>query len=120
MIRREKAIRALLHRYPTPSENDTRFLVDKLQIPHQWIHESRAALLASQGDAFEEYHSLLKAELWIRAHRILVDKLAPEAILRDDLVLLRRLCNPLVGKPDGWEYGGQVSIFLQVRRDANE
>jgi nuclear pore complex protein Nup98-Nup96 len=108
--RREKSIRALLHRYPTPTSDEITFLTNRLQIPVQWIHESKAASLASSGDAWGEYHSLLKAELWARAHRILIDKLAPEAVLRGDLGLLGRLCEGLVGKVDGWEYGGQLFI----------
>jgi len=110
IIRRDKSIRALLHRYPTPSSEEITFLTDKLQIPIQWIHESKAASLASSGDAWGEYHALLEAELWNRAHRILVDKLAPEAVLRGDMALLGKLCEPLVGKADGWEYGGQLFI----------
>jgi len=85
-------------------------LTTKLQIPIQWIHESHAASLASAGDAWGEYHALLKAELWGRAHRVLIDKLAPEAVLRGDMGLLGRLCQPLVGKVDGWEYGGHLFI----------
>jgi nuclear pore complex protein Nup98-Nup96 len=69
-------------------------------------------MLASAGDAFGEYHALIDAGLWARAHRILNAKLAPEAVLRGDLVLLRKLCEPLVAKPDGWEYGGEVSLGL--------
>jgi nuclear pore complex protein Nup98-Nup96 len=110
ICRCEKSIRALLHRHPDPSSEDVTFLTTKLQIPVQWIHESHAASLASSGDAWGEYHSLLKAELWNRAHRVLIDKLAPEAVLRGDMALLGRLCEGLVGKVDGWEYGGQLFI----------
>jgi nuclear pore complex protein Nup98-Nup96 len=108
--RRENSIRALLHRHPNPSIEDITFLTTKLQMPVQWIHESHAASLASSGDAWGEYHALLKAELWNRAHRVLIDKLAPEAVLRGDMALLGRLCEGLVGKVDGWEYGGQLFI----------
>jgi nuclear pore complex protein Nup98-Nup96 len=70
-------------------------------------------MLASDGDAYGEYHALIGAGLWRRAHRILVAKLAPEAVLRGDMPLLRKLCEPLVSKPDGWEYGGKVRPSLE-------
>jgi len=61
------------------------------------------------------------AGLHDRAHRILVDKLAPEAVIRDDLVLLRRLCEPLEGKnPDNWEFGGKVSCIDGIQHSVYE
>ena len=108
MCSREKALRALLHRHPEPTVDDEAFLAS-LQVPVAWMHQAKAARLASAGDAFAQYHELLRGGLCDDAHRILVDDLAPEAVLREDMVLLRRLCEPLGEfKPDGWEYGGKV------------
>lgn len=105
---RAAALKALLYRHPNPSPEEQHFL-DNLKIPAAWLYEAKAAQLASAGDDFGEYHALLRAGLHDRAHRILVGKLASEAILRGDLALLRRLCEPLESvKPDGWEYGGKV------------
>lgn len=85
-------------------------MTETLRIPEEWIYESRAASLCSIDDAWGEYHALLQAKLYDRAHKILVEKLAPEAVLRDDKVLLRRLCSKLESKGvSGWEYGGKVS-----------
>lgn len=85
-------------------------MTETLRIPEEWIHESRAASLCSIDDAWGEYHALLQAKLYDRAHKILVEKLAPEAVLRDDKILLRRLCSKLESKGvSGWEYGGKVS-----------
>lgn len=85
-------------------------MTETLCIPEEWIHESRAASLCSTGDAWGEYHALLQAKIYDRAHKILVEKLAPEAVLRDDKALLRRLCLKLEDKGvSGWEYGGKVS-----------
>ncbi|WWC61363.1 uncharacterized protein I303_103944 [Kwoniella dejecticola CBS 10117] len=108
---REKSLRTLLFRHPAPTSEEERFLTRDLKIPVEWIHESRAAALSSSGDAWGEYHALLKAKLWDKAHRILVSKLAPEAVLRDDKALLRRLCQGLEGKgADGWEFGGKLFL----------
>lgn len=109
-IRRSKALHALLYRHPDATKEDHAFLTETLRIPEEWIHESRAASLCSIDDAWGEYHAHLQAKLYDRAHKILVEKLAPEAVLRDDKVLLRRLCSKLEDKGvSGWDYGGKVS-----------
>ncbi|OWZ52424.1 nuclear pore complex protein Nup98-Nup96 [Cryptococcus neoformans c8] len=109
---RSKALHALLYRHPAATKEDQAFLTETLCIPEEWIYESRAAFLCSTGDAWAEYHALLQAKLYDRAHKILVEKLAPEAVLRDDKTLLRRLCLKLEGKGvSGWEYGGK--LFLE-------
>lgn len=114
IIRRESALRALLHRHPEPTPTERQKLVETLQIPKEWLHESKAALLASAGDAYGEFHECLKAGLGDRAHRVLVSKLLPEVILRDDLVLVKRLCAEVEGRAEGWEYGAKVSwLFLR-------
>ena len=108
---REFALRALLTRHPNGSTEEQSFL-DSLGIPVAWVFEARAAEFASAGDAFGEYHALVRAGLHDRAHQVLKSHLAPEAVLRGDHVLLRRLCEPLEScDPVGWEYGGKASWF---------
>ncbi|ORY25742.1 nuclear protein 96-domain-containing protein [Naematelia encephala] len=105
------ALKALLHRHADLGEDDERFLVDVLQVPSTWIHEARADSFAEADDAFAEYHELIAAELYDRAQRVLIDKLAPEVVLRKDLDILQRLCAELEDKrPDGWEYRGQLLV----------
>ncbi|WWC69668.1 uncharacterized protein I206_103611 [Kwoniella pini CBS 10737] len=108
---REKSLRALLFRHPAPTSEEEQFLTHDLKIPVEWKHESQAAALSSSGDAWGEYHALLKANLWDQAHKVLITKLAPEAVLRDDKALLRKLCEGLDGKgADGWEFGGKLFL----------
>ncbi|WVQ98527.1 hypothetical protein IAU59_005653 [Kwoniella sp. CBS 9459] len=108
---REKALRNLIFRHPDMSADGQQFLTTTLKVPASWLHKSRAASLSSAGDAWGEYHALLQAESWDRAHRVLVDKLAPEAIIRDDKALLRRLCSGLEGRgAAGWEFGGKLFL----------
>ncbi|ODN73518.1 hypothetical protein L202_08018 [Cryptococcus amylolentus CBS 6039] len=109
---REKSLRALLNRHPDVTADDTSFLVETLRIPAEWIHAARAAAFTSSGDAWKEYHALLEARLFDRAHRVLLERLAPEAIIRDDRALLKKLCLKLEGKGvAGWEFGGK--LFLE-------
>lgn len=113
---RRAALKALLFRHPEPTATEQMFLVDKLRIPREWLHEARAAHLAAQGKPFSEYRDLIPAGLGDRAQLTLVTKLAPEAVLRDDSALLRRLCEELEPlQPDGWEYGGKLFLdYLEV------
>jgi hypothetical protein len=116
--RREKALKALLHRHPSPASSEITFLTESLKVPLAWIHESNAAELASSDDKYGEYNELVKAGLYDRAHKILIQYLAGEAVLREDLGLLRRLCGMVEGKANGWEYGGKVS-WLSMSRFAS-
>ncbi|WVO12713.1 hypothetical protein L204_100321 [Cryptococcus depauperatus] len=95
---REKALRALLYHHPDLTSEDQAFLTDKLQIPSEWIYASQASLLCFSDDAWEEYHVLIKAKLYDRAYSVLVDKLAPEAIIRNDRHLLERMCSKVKEK----------------------
>ena len=114
---RKAALKALLLRHPNPSNEEQSFL-DNLHIPAAWLHEAMAADFASAGDAYGEYHALIRARQYDRAHRIFIDKLASETILRGDLALLRRLCEPFEGhQPDGWEYAGKVSVVKLISAD---
>ncbi|KAK4689973.1 nuclear pore complex protein Nup98-Nup96, partial [Tremellales sp. Uapishka_1] len=117
---REKGLRELLGRHADSTSEEEKFLVETLQVPAEWIHEAKAAALASSGDAFREYHELLRAGLFEKAHKILIEKLAPEAVIRNDLVLLRRLCEPLEGRdPQGWEFGGKLFLtFANLLEEA--
>lgn len=57
---------------------------------------------------------MLEAGLGEKAHKILVGKLLPEVILRDDLILVKRLCEDVEGKAERWEYGAKVSSSIRV------
>lgn len=107
-----------MHRHPQPSAEDWAFLVERLRIPSEWLHESRAASLSSSGSVYNEYHALIDSKLYNRAHRILLDKLAPEAVLRDDLTLLRRMTEPIIGKPDGWAFGAKLLLeYIDIKTE---
>jgi len=106
---RSQAVKALLHRHPHPSPTEEAFLIDHCKIPKMWLHEATAAELAAKDDIFGEFKECLLARLFERAHRLLLSKLAIEAIVRGDHALLKRLCGMLEGnEPEGWDYGGKV------------
>ncbi|RXW16183.1 hypothetical protein EST38_g9671 [Candolleomyces aberdarensis] len=113
---RRKAIKDLLAR-SAPSMDDwmTRGLVGSLKIPITWVHEAKAMHARSQGDIYNAYELYLSAQLWNSAHDLAVLELAPDAILRRDVDLLRELFEPfdLEGrrdKIDGWFVRGKIFV----------
>lgn len=92
-------------------------MTESLRIPVEWVHGAKAAQLASDGNVYAEYFELVSANLFDRAHRILLSKLLLEVILRDDMVLLRKLCSAVADKASGWEDGGKVSQRLFTPRE---
>lgn len=96
------------------SEQESR-LNEQYRIPISWVAEARALKCQSQGRLWEQSQYLLQAEMFSEAHRVLVQELAPEAILRGDMSLLVKLFDPLIEVQDevtDWQNGGQVSFEL--------
>ncbi|KAJ2925405.1 hypothetical protein H1R20_g11674, partial [Candolleomyces eurysporus] len=113
---RRKAIKDLLARSaPLMDDWMTRGLVGSLKIPITWVHEAKAMHARSQGDIYSAYELYLSAQLWNSAHDLAVLELAPDAILRRDVGLLRELFEPfdLEGrrdKIDGWFVRGKIFV----------
>lgn len=63
----------------------------------------------NRGDVFEAYHLYLQAGMHSAAHELAVFELAPEAVIRNDLELLKVLFERLAGiAVDGWHVRGKV------------
>ncbi|OAV98684.1 hypothetical protein PTTG_07702 [Puccinia triticina 1-1 BBBD Race 1] len=89
---RARALKELISRNIKAVTGDVEdFFVDKLKIPSTWIYLARAQVAHYEGRFFEEYHLLLKSSRINEAHKIVVLELAPDAILRGDLKLIRNL-----------------------------
>lgn len=64
---------------------------------------------------FGAYELYLSAEMYSAAHNLAVLELAPDAVIRQDLELLRELFQRFVGQPvAGWSFGGKVCFTLNV------
>ena len=65
------------------------------------------------GEVYDAYQLYLQAGLYDTAHELAVLKLAPEAVIRDDLTLLKTLFERIAGHAvDSWHVRGQVSILI--------
>lgn len=65
-----------------------------------------------EGDIYEAYQLFISAGLYNPAHDLAVLELAPDAVIRHDLELLKELFSSFVGRPvDGWHIRGQVCVL---------
>lgn len=101
-------------------------LVGSLKLPIAWINEAKVrkfddcstitiylyeqALYAfDHGDVYEAYEWYLTAGLYNEAHHLAVLELAPDAVIRQDLSLLKDLFGRFEGHPvEDWHVGGKV------------
>ncbi|TFY79572.1 hypothetical protein EWM64_g4439 [Hericium alpestre] len=115
---REKAIKDLLARSaPLLDDWVTRGLAGSLKIPLAWVNEAKAIYALDSGDVYDAYILYLQAGLYQAAHDLAVIELAPEAVIRDDLQLLRSLFDKIAGHPvDGWHVRGKAFLdYAHVR-----
>ncbi|KAF8515568.1 nuclear protein 96-domain-containing protein [Gautieria morchelliformis] len=115
---RKKAIKELLMRQAHSLESWQIFGLTSLRIPMEWIKEAQACLSQYEGKSFDAYEHFLKADEQRMAHDIAVNDLAPDAVVRGDLSLLRALFKPFDPQavPE-WSFRGK--LFLDYA-DATE
>ncbi|KAM0749545.1 hypothetical protein T439DRAFT_327229 [Meredithblackwellia eburnea MCA 4105] len=107
---RAKSIKDVLSRN-VRSINDEAFafLTETLLVPSTWIYSAQAAAYHASHLHYRAFDYHLRAREWNAAHKIFVDDLAPEAIIRDDLGLLKRLLGRFKERQVGdWDKGGQI------------
>ncbi|KAI0642596.1 nuclear protein 96-domain-containing protein [Trametes meyenii] len=109
---RAKVIKELLTRSASKLDDwVTRGLVGSLKIPVAWINEAKAVYALDSGNIYEAYELYLAAGLYDAAHDIAVLELAPDAVIRQDLLLLRELFEVFDGRPvSGWNDRGQMFL----------
>ncbi|KIL64135.1 hypothetical protein M378DRAFT_11701 [Amanita muscaria Koide BX008] len=96
---REKAIKDLLARSAPKID--------------EWVTRGLALYALDTGDIYNAYELYLSAGLYKPAHNIAVLELAPDAILRRDLDLLRDIFERFEGKEgkiDGWSIRGEIIL----------
>ena len=76
-----------------------------------------ATYALDRGDVFEAYHLYLQSGLHSAAHELAVFELAPEAVIRNDLELVKVLFERFVGHTvDEWHVRGKVQ-YRHFARD---
>ncbi|KAK7031341.1 nuclear pore complex protein Nup98-Nup96 [Favolaschia claudopus] len=109
---REKAIKDLLARCAAQlDEWSTRGLVGSMRIPMPWVQEAKAIHALHRDEIYEAYELYLSAGLYNAAHDIAVLKLAPDAVIRNDLSLLTNLFSRFNGRQvSGWHVRGKAFL----------
>ncbi|GAA5848692.1 hypothetical protein JCM9279_002742 [Rhodotorula babjevae] len=131
--RRTKAIKNLLARHVDELADSTSprvdFLLSTLHLPAVWLSSAQAdTALCEPSLRFKAYTLLLAAQRAPEAHAIAWAELAPEALLRNDPLLVRRLLAPFhadgdasAGHVAGWSDAGGVFVaYLDVLDRAAE
>ncbi|KAL7799187.1 nuclear protein 96 domain-containing protein [Trichoderma ceciliae] len=102
-------------------ESDANFVIltEKCRIPAAWIWEALALYMRCvRKDAVAEVQCLLRAGSHVEAHRILVQHVAPQAIIERDYAGLSLLISQFQGRQQGiteWTQGGEIyGHFLQL------
>ncbi len=104
-------------------ENGPNFttLTEKLLIPAGWIWEALALYMRSvKKDASGEVQCLLRAGSFEEAHRVLVNQVAPRAIVERNYAGLSELISQFQGRQDSisqWSLGGEIyGYFLALMK----
>ncbi|KAF7289507.1 SNF2 family helicase [Mycena chlorophos] len=111
---RAKVIKDLLARNASRlDEWTTRGIVGSLHVPMTWVHEAKAIYALNSGDVYEAYELYASAELYDESHDLAISKLAPDAIIRNDLELLSSLFSRFVRRKDrvrSWHSRGKALL----------
>ncbi|THH00872.1 hypothetical protein EW026_g1746 [Hermanssonia centrifuga] len=109
---RRRAIKDLLGRNAIRLDDwITRGLIGSLKIPMAWINEAKAVHALASGNVYEAYELYLAAGMYNSAHELAVLELAPDAIIKDDLELLKDLFERIDGHAvDGWHVRGKAFL----------
>lgn len=100
-------------------------LTDKFLIPASWVWEALALFNRSVlKDPTVEVQCLLKAGSFIEAHRVLIQDVAPRAIIERVYAELSLLMLQFDGQQDAipeWQLGGEIySLFLTLLQHRNK
>ncbi|CED83918.1 Nuclear pore complex, Nup98 component (sc Nup145/Nup100/Nup116) [Phaffia rhodozyma] len=110
---RLSAIKEVLFRNVGTDAKKEKFVVEKLQVPAEWISEAKANIANYEGDPYKAYFLLIESKLYDRACAVAVHDLVPEVLLREDFALVKKLLAPLKEvKVTDWQITGQVFLDL--------
>ncbi|XP_075436680.1 nuclear pore complex protein Nup98-Nup96 isoform X3 [Ascaphus truei] len=91
---RERAVRELLIRHCVLQETPESlakesFLIQRLHIPAEWLHQAKAVRSKREGDKHKEALYLFKACQWNRCHKLVTRHLASDAIINENYRYLK-------------------------------
>ncbi|XP_055550074.1 nuclear pore complex protein Nup98-Nup96 [Wyeomyia smithii] len=113
--RRELSIQDLLYRHIELSTDEDylereQFVVGDLGIPEKWIFWAKAVRAGAQFDYHQQACFLLKAKQWSKAHEVIMEHIAADCVINDDIPYLKTLLNEFedVKQISNWSIKGQI------------
>ncbi|XP_059611936.1 nuclear pore complex protein Nup98-Nup96 [Phlebotomus argentipes] len=115
--RREMSVQQMLYRFiMLPGEGDAeyeaneRFVVEQLHIPVTWICWAKAVRAGAMRKHQEQAEFLIKAKQWNLAHEVIMEHIAPDAVINDNIPYLMQLLRALkeTKKIMNWRNQGQI------------
>ncbi|XP_043467804.1 nuclear pore complex protein Nup98-Nup96 [Leptopilina heterotoma] len=128
--RRKSAVLDLLARHVELDENEDyvkreNFLSEELGIPSIWINQAKAVKACASKRYGEAAWYLTQAEQWNKAHEIIIEHLAADAIINENYDYLKSLLTPLIQEEcnniiSGWAHQGQLLWdYIEVTNEIN-
>jgi nuclear pore complex protein Nup98-Nup96 len=119
---REIAVQQLLYRHvhiEGEGEDDAKekFLVEQLRIPEKWLNFAKAVRAGAMGSRHLEVKYLLKAEQWSKAHDVMMQHIAPDLVINDQMEFLKSLLEQfkVTGEIQNWKTQGEVlANFIEL------
>ncbi|XP_033208238.1 nuclear pore complex protein Nup98-Nup96-like isoform X2 [Belonocnema kinseyi] len=116
--RRRKAVKDLLARHVELDEDEEyekreNFLREELGIKFEWINEAKGVKACALKRYGEAAWYFTQAEMWNKAHEVINEYLAADAIINENYHYLNSLLAPLIQEEgsnviSGWMYQGQL------------
>jgi len=124
-VSRQRCVEAVLERSVALEADNMEareaWILDTLAVPEAWLAKAKAVLARVEDNQEELAKQLLKAHDWKEAHKVIVEELAPAAILSQDHQLLQHLLQQLahnqsiIEQIPGWDSQGKIYLdFLSV------
>eukprot|EP00050_Salpingoeca_kvevrii_P022602 m.128822 g.128822 ORF g.128822 m.128822 type:complete len:1848 (+) comp9760_c0_seq5:346-5889(+) len=128
---RTRAVRELLARNCGQAEaasstgkRKIAFVLDQLSLPAAWTHQAASSAAKAKGKHRQLAKALIASGQWDGAHRVIVQQIAPKAIIQGKharILRLLRQIEPHAKAIQGWEAAGEVYLkYLQILQMVRE
>lgn len=122
---REIAVQQLLYRHiriegeidDEAYNEQENFIVNELMVPEKWLSYAKAVRAGSKGNHHVELKYLLKAQQWSKAHDIMMQHIAPDLVINDQIDFLKSLLQQFEMTRDiqNWKTQGEVLLhFIEL------
>ena len=128
---REVAIQRLLYRHirvdgdaeDAEYVEKEKFVLDDLMVPEKWLSFAKAVRASAMGNHHVEVKYLLKAQQWSRAHEVMMQHIAPDLVINDQVDYLKSLLKQFEATRDiqNWKTQGEILLhFIELNEQVRK